>query len=325
MAKRPVLVLGLAPALQRTLVMDRFLVNEVNRARESTLSAAGKAVNVGLALARLGEAAEIAGFNGGATGRLLAGDVRARGATPAFSAMPASTRVCTTVIDRSRGTHTELVEEAPDPGPAAWRRFRSANLRRAARARLLVIVGTLPPGVSADFYAPFAAAAAARGIPVAVDSHRAGLLGVLPLRPFLAKLNVRELEATAGRRCRGLRQVVRAAAALRSAGAQWVLVTDGPRPACLLGPDRRAWSFDPPRVGRAVNPIGSGDCVMAGILAGWLRGKPMPAAVRFGLGCGTANVLTLRPADFDPRQAARLARQCRCRRVVLRQSAARQS
>ena len=50
--------------------------------------------------------------------------------------------------------------------------------------------------------------------------------------------------------------------------------------------------FRPPRI-RALNPIGSGDAVTAGIAYGILKGKDIAEGMRLGLACGAANALTL--------------------------------
>jgi len=307
---RDVVCLGLTPAVQRTLVFDHVEMGEVNRARECRQTSAGKAVNAALALAALGTPVSVTGFNGGPTGRFLASYVRARGVRPRFTPMAEPTRTCTTVIAAASGVITELVEEGPDPGSAARATFVLRNERLSARARLLAICGTLPPGTPDDFYVPFVRAATAARVPVVVDSHRAGLLRILPFRPLLVKLSVRELEKTFGTPCGDEAALLRTAERLRAGGAQWALVTCGGRPAYLLG-DASAVRLEPPAVA-VVNAIGSGDCATAGFIHAWLAGAgSVEEAAAFGLGCGTANALTLLPAHFDPDEARRLAARVR--------------
>lgn len=310
-----VLCLGLTPVLQRTLVFDRLEVNEVNRARQVVESAAGKALNTARALVALGTRAETAGFNGGETGRRLLGYLASYGVeTCALTPMKAPTRICSTLLDLSGGTVTELVEEAPAPGPAAVRKFVRENLKRTADAAMLVISGTLPPFAGDDFYVAFVRAAAAAGVPVVIDSHRAALIDVLFERPLLAKLNVRELETTLQEPMRSERQILRGMRDLLGMGARNVFVTQGGKAAYLATP-RAAWRFAPPDVSRRVNPIGSGDCTTAGIAHALLSGKTMPDAVRYGLACGSANVESLTPADLDPKRVAALARAVKAERL----------
>jgi tagatose 6-phosphate kinase len=313
-ARQDVVCLGLMPALQRTLVFRRVEIGEVNRAVECHQTAGGKAVNLAVALATLGTPTRVTGFNGGATGRFVAAYVRARGIRPGFTPLAGSTRTCTTVIDAGAGVSTELIEEGPKPDAAAWHAFARRNRRLAAQARLLAISGTLPPGTEDDFYEPFVQVATAANVPVVIDSHGVGLLHILPYGPLLVKLNVRELEKTCGTACADEAAILGAAERLHAAGANWVWVTQGGNPAYLIGACG-ATRFDLPAI-TVNNPIGSGDCAAAGFIHAWLANSGSVAdAVRAGLGCGMANALTRVPAQFDPKQAVRLAGRIRPRRI----------
>jgi len=313
-SSRNVVCLGLTPALQRTLVFRHVAFGEVNRAIEHHQTGAGKAVNTAVALATLGTAACVTGFNGGASGRFVAAYVRARGVRTCFTSQTGATRTCTTAIDAAAGTSTELIEEGPTPGAAAWDAFLQRNRRLAGRARLLSISGTLPPGVPDDFYVPFVQVAVAADVPVVIDSNGCGLRCTLPFGPLLVKLNVRELEETWETVCGDEAAILGAAERLRTSGACWVWVTQGIRPAYLLGAGG-AMRFDLPKI-TVSNPIGSGDCSAAGFIHAWLaNGRSVEDAVIVGLGCGMANALTRVPAQFDPEQAARLAGRVRRHRI----------
>jgi len=309
---KKVLCLGLTPVLQRTLVFDSLEVDEVNRARQVVESAAGKALNTARALVALGTPAWVAGFNGGETGRRVAAFLKAYGVeTGALTPVKAPTRMCSTLIDREAGTVTELVEEALAPGAAAVKRFVRENLERASGASMLVISGTLPPFVADDFYAGFVRSAARAGIPVVIDSHKAALVNALFERPLLAKLNVRELEATLREPMNTERRILRGMRGLMGMGARNVFVTQGGKPAYLLTP-KGAWRYTPPGPRQCLNPIGSGDCTTAGIVHALLNGKSLRVAVGHGLACGSANVETLTPADFDVGRVCDLVRRGRC-------------
>jgi tagatose 6-phosphate kinase len=241
---------------------------------------------------------------------VVTGLLRAQGIGLGLTPTAAETRACTTLLDRGAGEVTELIEEGPAVTPSERKAFVRSALRRVAACRALALCGNLPPGVEPGFYVSFADAARRAGRPVAIDCHRDALLAVLPQRPLLAKLNAHELGHTFARRCDSEEQVRNTARLLLDRGAQWVLVTRGGAPAILAGPDGASWRLTPPSI-KPLNPIGSGDCVTAGILHAWLGGASMPEAARAGLACGTANALTAIPACFtlsDVRRMRRLTR-----------------
>jgi fructose-1-phosphate kinase PfkB-like protein len=171
---------------------------------------------------------------------------------------------------------------------------------------MLVISGTLPPFADEDFYVRFVQATAKARVPVVIDSHKTALVHVLFERPYLAKLNVRELEATLQTPLTTSREILRAMKDLANMGAQNVFVTHGADTAYLLTANGKAWRFQPPKIQVPINPIGSGDCTTAGIVHALLRKKPLADATALGLACGSANTTTLTPADFAPCDARAL-------------------
>ena len=315
----PVVCLGLSPACQRTLIFERFCAGEVNRAAESVLSTGGKAVNVAVALSRLGRACVVGGLNGGETGRLVSAYLMARGVTCAFTRTPWATRTCTTILDCLSGEVTELVEEARRPTPVMLRRFQTRGRACLRQAGAGVICGTLPAGVPENLWARFAMEAQQVQVPLMIDSSGAPLLRALRHAPLLAKMNMQELAMTYGVACRTEGRMVATARQLTAAGAHWALITRGPHAAILVGRAGEAWRILPPQI-EVVSPIGSGDCVNAGLVHAVLNGAAMPEAVRMGLGCGCANAVTRLPADFQPAQARAFARACRVERISKSQS-----
>jgi 1-phosphofructokinase family hexose kinase len=306
---REVLCLGLTPALQRTIVTGALVLGEVNRASQVVESAGGKAVTAARALVSLGTPVQACGFNGGATGKQVISHMASSGlGAQALTKMASSTRVCTTLIDRATATVTELVEEAPDPGPRALARFVRYNMRRVQRASMLVISGTLPPFVADDFYRRFVQEATRAEVPILVDSQGTALLSALQDGPVLVKMTASELAVTTRSPMDSEEGILRAIRHLIALGARGVLVTRGGRTAYLMT-KLQAWRLSPPTDEvLPINPIGSGDCVSAGIAHALLSGTDLCESVRFGMGCGSANVETLVPADFDFRRATELAR-----------------
>jgi 1-phosphofructokinase family hexose kinase len=303
---KKILCLGLTPVLQRTLIFDAIDINEVNRAKAVIESAAGKALNTARALSVLSMPVQVAGLNGGATGRKIDAFLKVYGVETVQTSMKANTRICTTLLDQQHNTITELVEEAPNPGAATLKRFMRDNLERISEASALVISGTLPPFVDETFYLPFVREAQKCGIPVIIDSHKAPLLHVLEERPLLAKLNRQELAITFKQEITNEKQILSRMKDLLARGAQNVVITQGAKPTYLMTSNNTLWRLTPPKLDQVINPIGSGDCTTAGIVCKLMKRRPLPEAIAFGLACGSANAMTQTPADFAPREAQKL-------------------
>ncbi|HMP76696.1 MAG TPA: hexose kinase [Kiritimatiellia bacterium] len=309
MSARPILCLAISPAVQRTLFMDILRPGEVNRAKRTRISAAGKGVNVATVLARLGAPARLVGMRGGPDGEWIARELAALGVDARWTETRAPTRHCHTVVEGEGTRITELVEETATPAESEWRAFDQAVAAALTGCSWLAISGALPPGVPVARLAELGEQARAAGAKLFIDSQGAPLRAALDAKPAIVKLNVEELTATTGRPADEEADRWIAMQELRSLGAGAILVTDGARDAFLRS-DAGRWRLTPPRVD-VLNPIGSGDAVSAGLLVELERGAPLPDAAAFGLACGSANALTEIPALLDPATAREL-----CARVV---------
>jgi tagatose 6-phosphate kinase len=295
--------------------LSRVQLGEVNRCRTVTFSAAGKGANVARVLHTLGAPTVLLSFCGGETGRLWLDDLKRVGISTEIVRTRNITRICQTLIDQSSGEITELVREAQLPTRTEWTSLFHRFEASLKRAQLVVISGALMPCAKEAVYRDLAQLARLEGVPVVIDSQKAPLAKMLAQWPVLAKLNVHELENTLGFSLRNEKQIVAGARRLVERGAQQVVVTLGAKSAWLVQPGR-VWRFTPPRV-RALNPIGSGDAVTAGISYGILKGWDIVEGMRLGLACGAANALTLTPGDVDAQVVRKLTRKVAARAFTI--------
>lgn len=305
----PILCVGLTPALQRTLRFDGIQVGEVNRARSVALSAAGKGVNVAQVLKTLGRTPLVLGFLGGTTGQGLASDLEGQDISSSWVSTSAPTRNCHTLIDIHTGQTTELVEEMACPSPAEWAELDKRLSDLIPAASWIILSGKLPPGAAPDVYATIVRTANEHGIKSLVDSQGAPLLETLAHHPFLVKLNAEELGMTLGQPSNSDDEIENLMRTIHQRGATWVVVTQGAHTAYLFGEDG-LHTFHPPTID-AVNPIGSGDAVAAGMVHALLEKKSPAEAAATGLACGTAAALEAVPGTVDPEKVAQLRPQVR--------------
>ncbi|HVU11035.1 MAG TPA: PfkB family carbohydrate kinase, partial [Phototrophicaceae bacterium] len=76
-----------------------------------------------------------------------------------------------------------------------------------------------------------------------------------------------------------------------------VVLSLGANGALLATPDGRCFHARPPQV-EVVTAVGSGDCLLAGLLYGQTHGLPLDQALRYGVAAGTANTLQLGAGVF---------------------------
>ena len=298
-----ILCCGGTPAMQRTLRLRSLVPGGVNRAYEVRVTASGKVSNVARVATTLGGDALALTFLGGDPGRFVARALSDDGVRcePVW-VEEASTRTCVTLVPDG-GPVTELVEEAPHVPERAARDLEEAVAAHLHNSSALCLIGTMPPGVPEDIYARLVREARANGVPALLDAQKGLITAALPERPFLAKPNLEEAAAALelSRTGDAEEDARRAVRALLEAGAEWALVSMGEEGAVLGGSSGGLWRLRPPRV-EAVNPIGSGDSLAAGLLLSLACGSFVPEAAAYGTACAAANALTLtagvvRPAD----------------------------
>jgi tagatose 6-phosphate kinase len=264
-------------------------IGEVNRATEVQCCASGKVLNVAVALGALGGESRAVTVMGGAAAVWTAAEFRGLGIELAAVPTIADTRCCTTLLDDATGRTTELVENAPPITPDELARFVAAYEGAVAGAAAAVLSGSLPAGTPSTIYRDLLQRTAC---PVIIDARGPELLAALPCRPLLVKPNREELAKTVGRPLEREADLRAAMMEIRAQGAEWVLITDGAKPALALGP--AGWfRIGPPRLARVVNPIGCGDCLAAGFAEAVSRGLEPLDAIRFGMGCAAFNCGTL--------------------------------
>ena len=292
------------PSLDRTVALPGPLLRgEVQRAVSVRQESGGKGVNVSRALVASG-LKTIAVLPGAEADPVLAG---LRDTDVPFAALPIGEPLRSNVALTEPGGVTTKINE---PGPVLSGEQQEALigllLDNARGAAWVVLAGSLPPGVPADFYATvtrrlrslFDGEAAPR---VAVDSSgeplAAAVSGDTSGKPDLLKPNAEELvelAAAAGfatnKSAEELEADPEAAAAAASAvvrsGVGAVLATLGSKGAVLVTADG-AWLATHPPV-TAVSTVGAGDSSLAGYLLASSQGAAPVDCLRQAVAHGAA-------------------------------------
>ena len=273
------------------MVFRKLTLDAVNRAVTTLDGVAGKSVNVAKVLKALGERPVAVAFLGGDRGEQLRAELEARGIELGFVKVAGRTRQCTTLLDTTAGTQTELVEESQPVAAADYDELMRIIRLRVKGCRAVVMSGTITPGGPVDLYFQGTCMAREIGAFTVVDAQGAALLEALRAKPGLVKPNRSELAATLGRELKDEAAVLSAMRQLCERGAQRVVVTSGKNPA-LAFDGQRWWKVHAPRID-AVNPIGSGDAFAAGLVWRLLRGEDLGEACRWASAVGAANALTM--------------------------------
>lgn len=299
-----VLTVCLSPTLQRTLVFASLNLGGVNRAEQQFLSASGKGVNAARVACQVGARARHLCQLGGCQGPLFLDLCAADGIKLITCESGCEIRTCSTLIDRSSGQCTEVVEESPKVAPTAWPRLLDLYKGELAQCRVIVISGKPAGGFPEHAHYELAKLALASDRRLVLDLRAGDLIRCLGLRAagkIIFKPNLQEFCETFGLEPEKPRMAARhKLTELLAEGCGDFLLTDGPRPA-ILATNGRIVEIDIGQVD-VRNPIGSGDACAAGIAVSLARGFSIEQAARYGLELGTSNAKTLRPGWVLPEE-----------------------
>ncbi|HEY8721908.1 1-phosphofructokinase family hexose kinase [Pengzhenrongella sp.] len=198
-------------------------------------------------------------------------------------------------ITEPDGTTTKVNEPGPELTAAQQRALVELVLEKAEGARWLVLAGSLPPGVPAEFYAEITDELHRRhGVnapKVAIDSSGAPLAAAIASRPDLLKPNAEELAELTGISDGDSLEAdphlaADAARKLVAGGVGAVLATLGSKGAVLVTADG-CWFAQSPKI-VAVSTVGAGDSALAGYLLSDIAGASPADCLRQAAAHGAA-------------------------------------
>ncbi len=310
-----ILCVCLNPAVDVTYRIERVVVGHSHRVAEVTARAGGKAVNVARGLQALSVPVELLLPLGGPAGQEVAQDLQ-QADLVVHPLAGGPTRRTVTVVD-AEGTATAFNEAGPPLRPGDWTGWTDALRRHARGAAVVVLSGSVPPGISPSQYAELVRLARDQGAEVVVDCSGEHLLAALAAEPAIVKPNVPELAEVTG----GLAGVA-AARALQVGSPHTAVVASRGADGLLVVADGRAWQARLPRplVG---NPTGAGDAVVASLAADLWRASQArdvidwPAALRRAVALSASAVRQPVAGVVDVALAAQLAEQVHIEPVSL--------
>jgi len=265
-----ILTLTLNPALDLTVRLPRLEPGEVNRSETMLTHAAGKGVNVAQVLADLGHHVTVGGFLGEDNPQAFEALIASRGFGDAFVRVPGETRSNIKIAEYD-GRVTDINAPGPWVGEQAQKELLKSVEAIGPEFDAVVVAGSLPNGVSPQWFQGLLETLKNLGLKVALDTSGEALRAGLKAGPWLVKPNTEELAEALGHSADAVSQ-------LHQQGVEHVVVSDGAAGVSWFSPGR-ALHATPPKVSVA-STVGAGDSLLAGMLHGLLSGDTPEQTLR---------------------------------------------
>lgn len=275
----------------------------VMRVEKCRMTPGGKGLNVARVAHAMGEGVIAGGIIGGHAGKWVEQALTQNQIECDFECVGGETRSCINIIEPD-GRQTEFLEPGLWVSPEELERFVGRFEGLIAHCQVITLSGSVPVGVSAQFYPRLIRRCKAMGKPVLLDTSGPLLTEGVQARPTLIKPNADEIRQLLNQPQMDLKDfhaIAQSARALHATGIPFVAVSLG-GDGCILACDEGIFRAHPPKI-MPVSTTGCGDSMIAGFAIGLARGWDAKKMLAYATAVSAANALELGTGCVDPEKA----------------------
>lgn len=286
----------LNPSIDRRYNIKDFERGKVFRADDFQYTPGGKGLNVAKIIKTLGEPVVATGFLGGKSGSYIREKLNEMNIEHKFLSINGETRSCLAIISDD-GNQTEILESGPLILEKDMDGFYNLYKELIEDEEIICISGSMPKDIDIDTYKNLIEIANKEGKKVLLDTSGEALKKGMEGKPYLIKPNKEELEAIVGNSISTEDDVIKGVSAIIKNGINIIAVSLG-KEGCLVFNDNYMYRVTIPKV-TAVNPVGSGDAMIAGFAVSLKRNYEFENMIKLAAACGTANALEKETGKVD--------------------------
>lgn len=304
----PIMTVTLNPALDIATSAEKVIPELKLRCEAPDVDPGGGGINVSRAVALMGGRSTAVVALAGNTGARLHGLLRGAGVEVMRLDAPGETRQSLSVIDRSNGAQFRFVMPGPAWQPSEVRAALDAVAAAVPEDGILVVSGSNPPGVPADFPTLLAQRLQGRGTCLFVDTSGEALAAIAAGRAApvaVLRMDDAEAEGLAGRPLPTRKDTADFASSLVQAGAARAVIVARGADGNIVADAASRWHAEAPMV-EVISKVGAGDSFVAGYALAIARGMPVPDGLALGTAAAAATCMTPATDLCRPEDVARL-------------------
>ncbi|MBQ3505681.1 MAG: 1-phosphofructokinase family hexose kinase [Clostridia bacterium] len=289
-----ILTVCMSPCTDVTVELDALNVGRLNVVKSKQMTFGGKALNVAIGVKRLGGDSFATGLMYNENGNTFESALNKEGVPFTFVWNKGRARENYKIID-NRSMLTEINDVGEEISKEKAQEVLSMVSMLSAKSSIVVLSGSLPRGLDADYYGKLAKAVNPACMKI-VDAESARVFAALETGVDLLKVNLEEFENTLGRRIADKEDMLAGCNELIARGAKRVLLSLGKQGAVLTD-GKQAYYCKSMNV--AVNStVGAGDGMVAAAALKLKQDAPLSEILRAGVAAGTATVMTVGQVSF---------------------------
>ncbi|MFC4387849.1 1-phosphofructokinase [Gracilibacillus marinus] len=276
------------PAIDLYVGLDQLKPEIVNRTYEEDYQPNGKAINVSIMLKRLGLANTALGFLGGFSGKFIEDELEKMDINTSFVHIDGITRIN---VFANADKEYKIVNKGPEISPEKVKEMLDM-ISSLPEKSILFVSGSLPGGVSDEFFVEVAKICDHKRIKLVLDISSKALLDCLDYQPYLIKPNDEELATFFDLDVSEMTEskIIECSNILLERGAQQVLVSRGEKGAIYVK-DGNILKVTSPK-GEVINTACAGDTMLSGFIGKLEQGYSLEEALRFASAAGSATAFS---------------------------------
>ncbi len=298
-----IVTITLNPLVDRTLFVDRLRKGVISRTNRKEIVAGGKGVNVARVLKHFGVPVKAFVMLGGHTGKLLAELIRQDSIALIPFWVESPSRASIRIHETSREMSTTLIKEGGAISREEVRRLREKAIAAVRKAKILVLSGSAPGANLASFYRDVIREAHKNKTLAILDTYGEAFVRGVEASPYMVKPNRGEYESSTGKPLRTASDYLAAFEHFHSKGIELVVISLGEK-GLRASFEGETFLVKPPRI-KEIMAVGSGDCLIAGIVYGLTRNLPVEECLRWGAAAGCANAAVWPIAALSKKEVER--------------------
>ena len=300
-----ILTITLNPTVDKSTVIDHLVPEKKMRCEQPKFEPGGGGINVSRALKRL-DLDSLAIFpSGGRTGKLLQELLEKEKVNQQAVEVSAETRENFIVVASASNQQYRFGMPGIEIPFAEQEEFFIRFEKLNPFPDIIVISGSLPPGMLPEFLIRLVKKGKEKGSKVIVDTSEAALKHVVKEGVFLLKPNLGELGRLIGKDALDNDSADEAAQELiKAGGAEVIVVSLGAQGAYLITKDIKEY-INAPTV-KKLSTVGTGDSMVAGMVSILAQGGTYSEMVRMGVACGSAATMNSGTQLFKKEDAEKL-------------------
>jgi 6-phosphofructokinase 2 len=285
-----IVTLTMNPALDVSTSAEAVVATDKIRCTATQHDPGGGGINVARVVQTLGGRALAVYPAGGPTGLMLEALLERMDIPSRRVPIQGVTRESFTIDERKSGLQYRFVLPGPEIASEERRSCLDELARAAEGARIVVLSGSLPPGISPDFVQEAADVSNGLGCRFVLDTSGEALR-YMKSGAYLLKPSLRELQEWVGRDLRTETEQIAAAYQLINQGVGEVMIVSLGSEGALLVTKEGYERLAPIEV-PVCSAVGAGDSMVAAVCFGLVQGLDLRRAVRLGMAAGAATLMT---------------------------------